>query len=84
MRGLYPPQFPDSNGGIKVRGVTNPAPVIFPNGTVLALYKVNKTIWAMRAPDYRVSRRRARAASGSGRLGWAQALGALQLRIIRA
>ena len=53
MRGAYPPQFPTSNGGIKIRGALNPAPVIFENGTVLALYKVNQTVWAMRAPDYR-------------------------------
>ena len=52
MRGVYPPQFPTSNGGTRIRGALNPAPVIFDNGTVLALYKVNQTIWAMRAPDY--------------------------------
>ena len=53
MRGVYPPQFPTTNGGTRIRGALNPAPVIFDNGTVLALYKVNQTIWAMRAPDYR-------------------------------
>ena len=52
MRGVYPPQFPTSNGGTRIRGALNPAPIIFDNGTVLALYKVNQTIWAMRAPDY--------------------------------
>lgn len=36
-----------------ITGVKNPAPVIFENGSVLALYKKNRTIWAMRAPSFK-------------------------------
>ena len=52
LEGAYPPQFPGGNGGLDITGAKNPAPFIFENGTVLALYKKNQTIWAARAPRY--------------------------------
>ena len=55
IEGSYPRQFPGSAAGqgLMITGTKNPAPVIFENGTVLALYKNNRTIWAMRAPHYK-------------------------------
>jgi hypothetical protein len=52
IAGSYPRQFPGSHSsrGLMITGTKNPSPVIFENGTVLALYKNNRTIWAMRAP----------------------------------
>jgi len=55
IAGSYPRQFPGSHSsrGLMITGTKNPSPVIFENGTVLALYKNNRTIWAMRAPQAR-------------------------------